>query len=565
MVPGDCLFCVRINNLDAALGQVDLFLNGVFPIPGGVSMPVKAQLGQLLGSADAKGLNTAGSFTVFGPLPGGDDPDPSRIGILIPVSDYKQFVSGNQNVGEPDASGISKISPDGDDLLAMTQMGSYALATRIGAEQGLAQAKKLLSGSTTGLAGSLDAAELKRAGSAPVWVYGNLQLAGKMFGPVLQAQLASLKGALQQAQGEGQVAMAPAAAAMDMYTTMLDTLTKEARYASVALEPSADKIGLGLAVAAAPGTNMADMLKGAATKPENKLRGYLQNGAAVYFSGSMNAPFWQKINEAYISMLPGMMGNKLSTADAEKLKKMMTDISAAFDGPVAGALSVNPQNKPPFEMKYVAALKDSAKFYQMLDEVSKMMNEGPIAEFYKSMGMNITFDLKRKTDTYKDVAIDTIKMKIAPTDADSPEAQMITAMYGGELSIQLAATNNLLIYTLAQDPATMMRQLIDQVKSGAGQVPSEMQSAMQMIPGADKADFFMTYSIIRLMQIASVFAPIPQVNMPSQSAVAVAGNVGDGKMTLDLAVPKQQVMEVMQLVMQMQMQQMQQDNGDDEG
>jgi len=87
-----------------------------------------------------------------------------------------------------------------------------------------------------------------------------------------------------------------------------------------------------------------------------------------------------------------------------------------------------------------------------------------------------------------------------------------------------------------------------------------MQTAMQLIPGAEKADFFITYSILRLMPMVSAFAPIPipQMNMPSQSAIAFAGNVGDGKMTVDLAVPKQQVMEVMGFVMQMQMQQMQQ-------
>ena len=94
MVPSNSLFCVRINNLDGALGQVDLFLTGLFPM--GVSMPVKAQLGQILGSTQPQGINTAGSFTVFGPLPGGAGPDhrdpvavvrgrvPQNFGIPLP-------------------------------------------------------------------------------------------------------------------------------------------------------------------------------------------------------------------------------------------------------------------------------------------------------------------------------------------------------------------------------------------------------------------------------------------------------------------------------------------------
>jgi len=83
MVPSGSLFCVRINNLDGALGQIDMFLTGLLPF--GVSMPVKAQLGQFLGSTQPQGVNMAGGFVLFGPLPGGD-PDPSRIGLLVPVS-----------------------------------------------------------------------------------------------------------------------------------------------------------------------------------------------------------------------------------------------------------------------------------------------------------------------------------------------------------------------------------------------------------------------------------------------------------------------------------------------
>ncbi len=560
MVPGDSLFCVRINNLDAALGQVDMFLAGLIPM--GVSMPVKAQLGQMLGSPDAKGINTAGSFTLFGPLPGSGDP--TRIGVLVPVSNYQQFVSGNTNVTAADASGISKIGPEGQQMLAVTQLGDYALATPVGDDQGLAQAKKTLSAASSGLASNLDAAELQRASSAPVWAYGNIQLAGKMFGPMIQAQLAAAKNAMQQAQGQGQMTMAPAAAVINMYSTMLDSLMKEAKYASLTLEPSGNKIGVGFVVAAVPGMGMADMLKGAATKPENKLLGYLDNGAAMYFAGSTDSPFWQKITEAYVNLLPSMMGGDLSSADVDKFKQLATNATAAFGGPVAMSFSAKAQSKPPFEARYVATLKDPSKFYQVVEEASKMMSDGPIAELYKNMGMSFAFDLTRKAETYKDVAIDTIKMKIAATDANSPQGQMIASMYGGGFNVQIATVDNLLVYAAGADPAPALHELIDKVKgSGPGQIPSEMQASLQLIPGAQKADFFMTYNIIRVMQWATAFMPIPlpQTNMPSQSSVAIAGNVGDGKMKLDIAVPKQQVMEVMGLVMQMQMQQMQQNNG----
>jgi hypothetical protein len=84
-----------------------------------------------------------------------------------------------------------------------------------------------------------------------------------------------------------------------------------------------------------------------------------------------------------------------------------------------------------------------------------------------------------------------------------------------------------------------------------------------MIPGADKADFFMTLNVVRLMKLASTFAPMPMPqmdNIPTQGNIAMTSNTGNGKMTVDLAVPKQHVQEVMAVVMMMQQQQMQQQN-----
>jgi len=66
-----------------------------------------------------------------------------------------------------------------------------------------------------------------------------------------------------------------------------------------------------------------------------------------------------------------------------------------------------------------------------------------------------------------------------------------------------------------------------------------------------------TFNALRMMGMAAAIAPIPvpQSQMPSRSNMALAGTAGDGKLKIDLAVPKQHVQEIMGLVMQMQMQQ----------
>jgi hypothetical protein len=190
-VPTDALFCVRINKVNTTLGQVDQFLTGISPL--GVSMPVRSQLGQLLGSPDAAGVNMAGDFAAFGPLPGGEGPDPSRVGILIPVSDYTAFLK-NPNVAPPDTQGISLVGPQGNQGIAAVQVGGYALLTKAADQSALVQMKKLISApGTASLAQRLSPDDLKRAQGSAVWAYANVQIANKLFGPMLQETLKSLE------------------------------------------------------------------------------------------------------------------------------------------------------------------------------------------------------------------------------------------------------------------------------------------------------------------------------------------------------------------------------------
>ncbi len=557
MVPKSCLFCVRVNSLDNALTQTDMFLAGVSPI--GVSMLAKAQLGQFLGSANLAGVDTAGGFAVFSPLPGGA-PDPTRVGVLVPMTSYQQFVSGNTNVSEANAQGISQIGPPSSPMMSAIQVGDFALVSPAGNEEALVQAKTALTSSTAGLGGSLDATELKQSSAAPVWAYANIKMIGQIFGPMIQAQLQQIKQgmAAMSAQGQDQAGTAQAAAAMDMYGTMLDTVLKETNFISLSLLPSPTSMRLGLTVASTPGTEMANMLKGSATKQSNKLMGYLQDGAVMNFAGSMDGPFWEKFNQAYIDMMPKLMGQGVSGDALEQIKTMATDAMDAFAGPIAGSMSTKPGSSPPFEVKYVAALKDAQKLRQVMEQAPKMMKEGPVADFYKNMGMKVSFDLKQKAQTHKGVAIDAITFKMEATNPDSVEAQQMKAMFGDGFHVNIAVVDNLLVYALAKDEGAAVRGMIDKVKAGgSSSMPAEVKSAADLIPGADKADFLVTINALRAMGMAAAIAPIPlpQSQMPSRSNMALAGTVGDGKLKIDLAVPKQHVQEIMGVVMQMQMQQ----------
>ncbi len=378
---------------------------------------------------------------------------------------------------------------------------------------------------------------------------------------MVQAKIEDVKETMQAVGAQGQDAMAKQATAnIEASAAILDALMKETKYLSISLNPSFEKIGASFVLAAAPGSNMADMFKGDTAGASNKLMGYMTEGAAVNFAGSMTSPFWRKVNEAYIDLMPKLMGDAASSDDIAAFKKMATDAMDAFGGALAGSFSIDMNSKPPCQVTYVADVKDSAKFYRVLEEASKAMTTGSLADLYKEMGMQMSFDLKRNTSSHQGVSIDSITFSVKGTDPDSPATQMIDAMYGDGLNVQMATVNNQLVYALGQNAQGSVQKLIDQVKAGGPkQVADEARTAMAMIPGADKADFFMTVNIVRLIKLVSAFAPVPmpQTDIPTQSSIAIASDASNGRMTLDLAIPKQHVLEIMGVVMQMQQQQMQ--------
>ncbi len=143
-------------------------------------------------------------------------------------------------------------------------------------------------------------------------------------------------------------------------------------------------------------------------------------------------------------------------------------------------------------------------------------------------------------------------------------------MYGQGMNIRIAMANNLLVYAVASDPVPVIHGLIDQVKSGAAaaQPPAEIQAATKLMPGSEKADFFVTYNILRQIQMISAVAPmpIPPIEAKSQSNIVLAGNAANGKLAIQMALPKQHLQELMGAFMQMQQQRMQQQQqGEDEG
>lgn len=553
-IPPESLFCIKINNLNATLGQVDQFLTGIAPF--GVSMLVQSQFARVLGSPDPNSIDLAGRFAVFGPLPGGESPDLKRIGILVPVSDYRKFVESNPNVTAPDAQGLSRIGPEGQPWLIAAAAGGHALLTSAAGQQALTEMKSWMPRGTTSLAQRLSAEELKRATGSPVWAYVNMQTVAKTFGPMIQAKIQQAKEGLKQMQQQGGPMAGQTDAMVDMYTGVLDTLMRETQSVSLVLDPGASAIRTALAVAAVPDTDMGKTLSidSSQQSPPNLL-GYLENGAIMNLVATPSPALVRATTLQRVELFAAIAGQTLSQQDVARMKKLATDSAEAFAGPMAMSFSANLQSKPPLRIKYVAALRDSQKLNNVLDQANKMMSEPAFVDLLQKFGMKMRFDLRRKVETYKEVPIDAIHIALEPVDANAPQGQAIAMMFGGGLDLRLAVVNNLFLYSLSAEPQKAIQALIDQAKAGgSAQAPSEVQAAMQLLPETKQAEFFGTYNYARAIQMAMAFMPMPmpQAAVTTQSNIAFAGDIGGGRLLFNAAVPKQHVLELMQIFMQMQ-------------
>ncbi len=557
MTPAESLFCIRVNHFEYTLSQIDQFLAGVSPMPMGLSILARTQLAKVLGSPELNGVNMNGSFVIFGAIPPGEPTQTNPvsklfIGALVSVTDYRQLISGNPNCSQPDEKGISKITSNGTPIMLVTQVGNYALISWANDYDKLVVMAKVMSATkAAGLASTLDATEAKLAMTEPIWAYGNVQQASKTFGNVVSGKIEEFKTNMKniKTKDPNTPPMMNIENIMNMYASILETLMKETQYLSIAIKPKPNVLNITKTISAVHGTDMANMfVADASAAKENKLLGYLEDGAMMNFASKINTPFWKELNIKSIDLLAVMAGENMTTKDIARMKALAADATDCVGGPIACSASIDIKTKPPFVAKYVIAVKDKEKFNRLIDEAMQMMNTSGIMDFYKDMGIETSFTIQRGVDRYKDVSIDSAKFTMKSTDANSPQGQMINVMYGGGFDYRWGMVDGLWVCTIGSDANSAIRELIDQVKAGGPkQIGDEMKTALTLLPEADKADFVVTYNFLRLFKMATAMVPvpIPQMDFPTKSNIVFAGKAGNGKMVVDIALPKEHLTEIM--------------------
>lgn len=572
LLPADSLFCIRVNHFEHTVNQIDQFLTGISPMPLGLSMLTRMQLAKVLGSPELNGVDMNGSFAIFGAILPGEQTSNNPvsnifIGGLIPVTDYRQFINGNPNCSKPDNESISKISSNGTPILLAKKIGNYALISWANNYDKLLSMAKMISTSRTiKLAGSVDSAEAKKAIFEQVWIYGNVQEASKTFEPLILGKIEEIKTIIKST-GPDKPGAPPknmqkfTQNIMNMYADILKKLMQESKYFSIAINPKSDALNITKTICAVPGTEMANMLvSDEATDRKNNLLNYLDDGAMMNFGVKINKSFWKEFNLKSIDLLAVMAGESMNPEDIDKMKALMTDGLNCLDGPIACSASIDTNNRPPFKARYVITIKDKNKFNRLIEQSMQLFNTSGILDFYKDLGIETSFEMQRDIDSYKNVSINSARFIMKSTDTTSPQGQMINSMYGGGIDYRWGIVNGLCVLTLGGNADTSIRELIDQVKTGRAQMGYEIKAALELLPEAEKADFVMTYNLLRWFKIAGSMTvmPIPmpmlQMDVPTKSNIALAGKIGNGKMTVDIALPKEHLTEVMTAFMKMQQQ-----------
>lgn len=603
-VPADALFCAKVNNLNQTTGAIDQYLIGISPMPVSTGGLIKGSLGMMFGNYELKGFDVNGSFAVFATAEA-NQTEP-ELYFLLPVTNYKQVIDPNFRVSPPDDNGVSAVGTGPAGMFFIKQVNTFGLMSN-DYRKLCAMAKMIADTNTAKLTAVLDGTQTKKAQSEPIWCYVNMIKISALYGSevskgieeikkeaansgekiqqqidnleqaktqiaaadpnsprikMISAQIESLKAQKQRLAGQKNTQMV--GQFFDLYGALIKDFMQQAKSVTLVCNPKPSVLNFNICANALPGTELAKMLTADAdTAKKNPLIGYAEDGAAMNLVWRINHAMIKKINSGFIDLFSKMGSNDANSPDITRTKKLCDDMVNAMGDFAVCSFSIDPNTRPPFDAKYVLEMKDANLFNKTTDEFAKTWPGSTIDNLYKNMGMDCNFTIKRGIDKYKGVSIDSAILNMKMTDANSPESQMINAMYGKGFDYCWAVVNGLWVCRISSEPNSLYK-LIDRVKDGASQqAGAEMQKAMTFIPDADKDDLIVTYNLLRLMKYIQVFSPMPIAipDVTTKSCIVIAAKTENGSASIDIAAPKEHIAEISTAFQTMNKQSMQQPPG----
>ena len=555
IVPGKSLFCVRINKFENTVEAVNEFLKDVAPPSFDAEKEVFSKLGKLLGNEDLRGVNTKGHFAIFGVVvqsesAGGHPMANMFIGALLPVRNYDKFISRNPNCGEPDDEGISTITHDGRTLALVTNFRRFAIVCAPDAHEKLSRVKEMMGQRQNSLFGVLDDGEKEMAATSPVWLYANVKQGSKLIQPLLFGGLKQMKAQLEKAKESGEGPPIDTAGIISFYGGIFKMLIEGTEHIMVGLSPTSEMCNMTVSVKPVPGSEFETILGKPAEGDFTNLLGYLDDGAMMNIASKIDR---ESMNASYMKLfeLVGeMMSEGMPEKELKKMKKLTTKMINAMGDSLAMSFGFGEESSL-FEIKYVIEVGKKKAFKKVIEKELQMMQDGTFNKLYKGFGMEMDFKVERDIDTYRGVRIDAAKLTFKMGDEEGPQNRMLKQIFGDGLDYRWALVDSYCIYSIGGNADKGIRELIDQVKSGGPkEIGSEMKAALDIIPKSKQAEAVGTYNYVRILNmlpkmiLVSDGASLPELKVPTKSNVAFAAGFDEGKITMQIAMPKMHILEI---------------------
>ncbi|MBN1457746.1 MAG: hypothetical protein JW912_07840 [Sedimentisphaerales bacterium] len=563
MLPDDCLFCVRINDLNGSLAQIDQYLSGISPV--GAAMLVNKELADLVGDPMLRGVEMNGTFAMVGL-------SDMTAGMLVPVSNYAEFVKNNPNDSKTkEGITVFRSDPNLPDIFATSQISEqYALVVPGSEKSSLVKLKAALVNVSSPLGEKLSESQAKEAAAASVWIYVNIASLYDQFSPIALNELDTIQQEMPK-EMTGSIGDL-VTLYFKVYLEMFKQLGGDADSVTVALTPEMTSLSIDTTFRAKSGSELAQML---VTNPKAdgtfKFAGYLDNSNAINGLMKVDQQGMTKMYDKVFDILEKCNDNPELAEQIAKMKSLTHKTLAATGDEVALSFSYA-AGKPPFKVREVIAVKDMDAMKQYTNECIDLADD-----LYAAMGMPINFEYKTDVETYKNATIDKMVLTFPPSDdPNNPMQAAMQEIYGGDLVYGIAHSADRYYIALGEGSEADMKALIDQDASAA--LTGETKAAIDMMGKASYNDFVYSVNVVKLIAGMGEFmqsmgsmmqemdgsdgASMPDIfsglYVNSQSSIAIGGKIADGQIRTRTVLPKQHLMEIFNTVMQIAMKQSQQ-------
>ena len=552
LVPGEALFCLRINNLDETLSNASSFMAGIAPDDFDARAMVMGPLPGMLGAERMEQIHEQGSFAIYGTmLAGGQNQGPMGnlfVGVLASVTDYDAFIGED----EPDPNGIVTLTVNGQPKAIATRFGRYTLLAWPHARSQAAQVRQMVDGQKS-LGDALSKGERTLSTQSPIWLYGNVQEASAFIKPIISGKLEQIKNELKKSTENQDAPISNPESIIRFYGGLLDAITSETASVAVALAPSAEACTMTLALKAVPGTDMEIMLT-PAPQPSNHKRAlpYLNDGAILNIAAAVDPVAWEKSYQGWIELIPQLMASDVTEADLDQMRQLTAKSFRAMGKSMSFSFQPGVEDGLPFSMQYVIEVSDGPAVEKAIAEELQLTNSEVFKKILGNFGLHMSAEIVPETTTYKGVKINAAQVTFNSEEDNSPQGQMIQRIWGGkDIQYRWGILDGKCVYTIGSNAEADAHKLIDRIQAGppAG-VCAEMQAALKAIPQGGKTEAIGTLNYVRVLNtfVSGMSLPdgkqLPELNVPTESHVVFAGGTIEDVPVAWVVLPKQHLKEI---------------------